>query len=276
MERAWVRIALVGLVIVAIGIPADRFEAAKQYTLAYQMDKGATFTVQVERKHRNQRNFMGNDLVTNSEDLTEYGFTVKSSDDDGLRLELEYTKRERETDDTLALASPDFSELIGRRVRALLSPTGVLSDFKGFDDLPVIAIPGQDEPVGELRYINDAVGLFPRLPKEPVAPGGSWSDVIQYYEPVADDTLPATVNYTYKIEAEYTIDLSGPLAAGGLDLEFNLTGTGTDTVYFAWKKGMFLSSESRLTMSGSADNEDMGVSIPMNHDIKTITTVTLD
>jgi hypothetical protein len=113
---------------------------------------------------------------------------------------------------------------------------------------------------------------------------------VQYNESIGDTTLPLTVNYTYtlieetkfeghdclKIEAEYTIKMSGPLAYGGLDLELNLAGTGTDTVYFAWKKGMFLSAETRANLKGSADNEDMGVAIPMNHDIEMITTVSLD
>jgi hypothetical protein len=39
---------------------------------------------------------------------------------------------------------------------------------------------------------------------------------------------------------------------------------------------MFLRSDARSVLEGSADNEDMGVSIPMNHDIETITTVSLD
>jgi hypothetical protein len=290
MERAWIRIVLVVLLVVVIGIPAGRFEAAKQYTLAYKMDKGTKFTVQVSRNHRNHRNFMGNDLTTNTEELVEYGFTVKSTADDGMRLELEYTKREYESDDTQALMSPDFSELIGRRVKVLLSPTGVLSDFKGFDDLPEIAIPGQDDSLGELRYINNASSLFPRLSKMPVAQGSSWSVALEYDEPVGDITLPLTVSYTYtiieetsykghdclKIGGEYTIDLSGPLAAGGLELELNLSGTGTDTIYFAWKMGMFLSVESRTVLKGSADNEEMGVSIPMDHNIESITTVSLD
>jgi hypothetical protein len=290
MERAWVRVAGVGLVIATIGIPAGRFEAARRYTLAYKMNKGATFAVQVARKHRNHRNFMGNDLITNSEELREYGFTVKSSSDAGLRLELECTQREYKTDDTQALMSPDFSGLIGRKVNVNLSPTGELSDFKGFDDLPEIAIPGSDERLGEQGYVNEVIALFLRLSKTPVAPGGSWSDVVQYNESVGDTTLPLTVNYTYtlieetrydghdclKIEGEYTINMSGPLTFGGLDLALSLTGMGTDTIYFAWKKGMFLSVETHAVMKGSADNEEMGVFIPMDHNIETTTTVRLD
>lgn len=290
MRKTWVRMAGVGLVIAAIAIPAGRFEASRQYTLAYKMDKGATFAVQVKRKHRNHRNFMGNDLTTNTKELTEYRFAVKSSTGDGLLFDIEYAGREHESDDTLALMPPDFSELVGRRVKVLLSPTGVLSDFKGFDDLPEITIPGADQPMGELRYVNDALSLFPRLSGAPVTLGGSWTDVVQYDEAVGDVTLPLTVNYTYtvveettfdgydclKIEGKYKISMSGPLMVDGLDLELNLAGTGTDIVYFAWQEGMFLRSESHAILKGSADNEDMGVAIPMDHDIETVTTVSLD
>jgi len=290
MERVWIRITLVALVIVAIGIPVGRMEAAKQYALAYKMDKGTEFTVQVTRKHRNQRNFMGNDLVTNTEELMEYEFTVKSSGDDGLRLELEYTEREYKADEGESSIIADMSELIGNRVKMLLSPTGVPSDFEDFDDLPEIRIPGQEDPLTELRYENEVMSLFPRLSPEAVAAGGSWSGIVQYDEPIGDVTLPIKMLYTYtlieetkfggldclKLEGEYTITLSGTIAASGLDLEMNVAGTGTDTIYFAWKKGMFLSSETRFNMKGSADNEEMGVSIPMEHDIETMTTVSLD
>jgi hypothetical protein len=212
-------------------VPNSRFQAAQPYTLVYKMDEGTTtFTVEMARKHRNQRNIMGNDLITNSKDLTVYGFAVNSSGENGLKLELEYVERTHETDDSQILTGPDFSNLIGKKVKMVLSPTGELSGFAGFEDLPEIVIPGQDASLGELQYTNELRGLFPRLPE----------------------------------------------SAGGLDLVLDLGGSGTETLYFAWKKGMLFRSESRSIAEGSADNEDMGFSAQMNHQIESTTNVSFD
>lgn len=290
MQRVWSWAALVSLALVAFGVIGDGVEAAREYTLAYGMDKGATLAIQVEVKHRNNRVVMGNELTTNTKRFTQYGVSVLSAGPDGLVLEFEYAERKHETDDSLVVGEPDFSELIGRKARALLASTGVLSDFDGFGELPVIAMPGQSEPMGEQRYVNNVISLFPRLPQAPVAPGGTWSAVVEFHEPVQDTTLLLTVNTDYtlieetqldghdclKIEGAFTIGMSGPLDAGGLELELNIEGTGTETVYFAWKEGMVLRTESHSVLEGLAENQDMGVSVPMNHDITTVATVTLD
>ena len=39
---------------------------------------------------------------------------------------------------------------------------------------------------------------------------------------------------------------------------------------------MFLKTETRAVLKGSAGNDELGVSIPMNHDIETVTTVSFD
>jgi hypothetical protein len=290
MKHLWVRLAYVCLLIAAIAVPTDRFEAAKRYTLAYKMDRGASFAMEVAKKHRNERNVMGNDMITNSEDLKAYGFTVKSSDKDGMRLELEYAKRAHESDDPQIQTDPDFSELIGKKVEMLLSPVGVSSGFEGFEDLPVIAIPDQDDRLDEKRYVSEVKDLFPHLPDEPVSPGDSWSHVEEHEESIGDAALPVVIEYTYtlieetriddldcvKIEGEYTVKISGSFDVGGLELELNLAGNGEETVYFAWKKGMLVSNEAHSVVEGSADNDEMGMSIQMKHDIETVTKLSLD
>jgi hypothetical protein len=111
--------------------------------------------------------------------------------------------------------------------------------------------------------------------------------VITYEEPIGDGTVPVTVRYTYtlveevhidghdclKIEGEYTIDIEGATTTGGLDLALELNGSGTEVFYFLLKRGMFLASESRSTTKGSADNEEMGFSAQMDHEIELITIV---
>jgi len=290
VKHLWVRLAFVGIVIIAVAVPTGRFEAAKKYTLAYQMDKGASFTLEVARKHRNQRNVMGNDMVTNSEDLRAYRFKVKSSDKDGMTLAIEYKERTHESDDPQVQTGPDFSELTGKTAGMFLSRLGEPAAFKGFDELPVIPIPEQQDRLDESRYVSEVRDLFPYLPENPVSPGDSWSRTVEHEERAGDAALPVVIEYTYtlieetkidghdcvKIESEYTVKISGAIDAGGLELELNLAGNGEEIIYFAWKKGMLLSADSQSVIEGSADNEAMGMSIQMKHDIETLTKVGLD
>ncbi len=290
MKHLWVRMAFVGLLIAAIAAPTGRFEAAKQYTLAYKMGKGSSFTLEVARKHRNQRNVMGNDRITNSEDLKAYGFTVQSSDKDGMTLGIEYKERTHDSDDPQIQTGPDFSELVGRTVEMFLSPTGKPSGFKGFDELPEIAMPEQEERLDEWWYINEVRDILPFMPETSVSPGDTWSHTVEHEERAGEGMLPVVIEYTYRlieetkidghdcvrIDGVYTVKISGSFSVGGLDLELDLSGKGEETIYFAWKKGMLLSAESQSVVSGSAGNEEMGMSIQMKHDIETVTKVSLD
>lgn len=290
MKRLLMSMFFVGLLIAVVVAPTGRFEAAKQYALAYKMDEGTSFTLNVAIKHRNQRNIMGNNMTTNSEDLLAYRFTVKSSDKNGMLVELEYTKRVHESDDPQIQAGPDFSELIGKKVEMHLSPIGVMSAFEGFDDLPEITIPSEGDRLVESRYVNEVKYLFPRLSATPVSPGDSWSYNEQHEEQVGEEMMPVVIHYTYtlveetridnfdcvKIEGEYSVKISDRITAGGIELDLNLAGTGEETAYFARKKGMLLRSESNSVLTGSADNEEMGMSIQMDHEFKTLTKINLD
>jgi len=53
-------------------------------------------------------------------------------------------------------------------------------------------------------------------------------------------------------------------------------GEGNDILYFAHKERMFLNSEGSLVIEAIAENSDLGISVPVKHEYKTIVDVALD
>ncbi len=79
-----------------------------------------------------------------------------------------------------------------------------------------------------------------------------------------------------KIEAKYTLNVEGKVSSGGMGFTVNGGGKGNDTIYFAYKKGMFLNSEGDLVIEAIAESTGLGISVPVKHEYKTIVDVTWD
>jgi hypothetical protein len=276
-----IRILLsVFLMLLVVGPVTSVPDAEKSYKLEYRMDIGAEFTMNKVLEHRNQREFMGNEMVNNSTDRLQYHFKVLSSDRTEMTLEMTYGERSHETDDTQFLQPPDFSSLVGSKTSFLISNKGAVSNFTGFDVLPEIVIPDEQTTLDAARYILDVKQTFPELPQEPLGRGESWSYTQSYTDPVEEGEISVTVKVNYTLadktvidgtdclifEGNYTYTVEGQISAGGMDLTVSLKGGGTDTVYFAWKKGMVLKSGGNLSMTGQAENIELGINIPMQHD----------
>ena len=257
------------------------------YDLRYDMPVGAEFILTAKTEHMNQRVVMGNELVTNSTDLAEMAFTVQASNKHGLTTELEYRSLSHETDAPQAPRTTDFSELVGRSAQFVLSPKGELSGFVGFDELPEIEIVDAQRTLTEDMYIYELKSIFPEFPEHAVKRGDSWSYTREFLAPMPGGELKVAVEYTYtvmeetrwkemdcvKFRGKHTTTIDGHGAAGGLDFQVKMTGTGLETAFFSWEKGMFLGSESATSVEGAAENADMGVSIPMRQEYRSTVSV---
>jgi hypothetical protein len=248
--------------------------------LEYKTGKKDGFKVDVVKVHRNERNIMGTEIVTVSTDKYGYGFTALSSDEEGVRFEVEYLERTHETDDTQFLQGPDFSELIGKKVRFHLSSTGETSGYEGFDELPRIRIADEQKELNEQLYIIDIREFFPGLPEEEVGIGDSWTVSRQYEEPVGESHLTVKIEFRYAVIGRKKIEgyeclmiegtshvlVSGDPTLGGVDLVVKMEGDGTESFAFAYTRGMFLNSSSNLKVVGTAENEEVGMTLRFNHD----------
>jgi hypothetical protein len=262
----------------------------KKYNLKYDLPEGSTFAMKISRDDHFVRNVMGNEAVMDMKDVIEYGFEVKSSSKEGLTLELEYKSRSHQTDNPQFQTDIDFSSLVGNKAGFDMSSRGELSGFTGFEKLPVIRIADQEASLGETQYVNEIRQIFPILPDGPVGIGETWSYKHVSDEPTEGGQVRITVdsNYTLleeaekdgvdcmKISAKYTVNADGKVSSGGMDFTVKGGGEGNDILYFGHKKGMFLNSEGSLVIEAIAENNDLGISVPVKHEYKTTVDVSLD
>jgi hypothetical protein len=262
----------------------------KKYNLKYDLPKGSTFAMKISRDDHFVRNIMGNEAVMDIKDVIEYGFEVKSSSKQGLTLELEYRNRSHQTDVPQFQAGVDFSSLVGSKAGFDISSRGEPSGFTGFEKLPVIRIPDQEASLGEAQYVSEIRQIFPILPDRPVSIGETWSYKHVSDEPTEGGQIKITVdsNYTLleesekdgfdcmKISAKYTLNVEGEVSSGGMRFTVKGGGEGSDIIYFAQQKGMFLNSEGDLVIEAIAENSDLGISVPVKHEYKTTVDVSLD
>jgi len=261
---------------------------APKYELKYKLAKGAQFTITNSRSDHFIREVMGNEMVTNTDDTSEYGFDVIEENTDNIKLMLEFKNRTQKTDDPQAPGGVDFSSLAGKKVGLSMSSTGEISGFVGFENLPVIEITYQQSTINKDSYINEVKQLFPMLPENPVGIGDNWKSVYEYDEPVPEGTVKVTINYIYtlleetvkdgieclKINGAFTMVVKGEGVMEGMTFTFNLEGKGHETVYFDHKKGMLLSIAGESTAKGEADFAEAGLTIPMDHTYKNKLNVT--
>jgi hypothetical protein len=175
----------------------------------------------------------------------------------------------------------NFSGAEGKRVSVSLSSSGKISSFTGIDSLPAVLIRPERRVFRSQDYLNDLVDAFPQLPPVPVGIGDSW-----FYETMLSDRFVAG-QIGLKCEYKYTV-LADTVIAGqnclkclgeftlkgrgqGLDemtrirLDVDLSGTGTDTLLFAYNKGMVLERNTYSSVSGTAFNSPLRFATDLNY-----------
>jgi hypothetical protein len=278
-----ITIAIVGLLVALTGAHVTSPRAAKTYDLQYKMKEGAGFVLTMRHKALNRRVVMGNEFTLNSNDVIEYDFEVQSAGKEGMSLALVYKNRTHESDMPQIQTPPDFSKLLGAGVRLFLSSKGEMSGFEGFENLPAIEIADMQTTLEGEYYIRELRYILPRLADNPVGIGDRWSHVYEFDEPVGDGSIAVRIDATYtvlgkarqdgqdclKIGGEYALHVQGEFMQAGMNLVLNMEGEGNETLYFAWKKGMLLASEGSSFIEGTADDKEIGMSIPIREEYDT-------
>jgi len=219
---------------------------------------------------------MGNEVIVDLNGKGEDTYTVISGDEKtGFTFESEFGEREQDVESPMGAASTDFSELIGKKVRFVVSPTGIVSGLEGFDELPEIMSATQ-EKITKDAYIIGAKASFPLLPENPVKFGDTWTESDEQEVPMEGGTIKIVSNSTYtlieeiikdgldcvKIEVSSTVKTTGNFEQQGMLLKIDRESKATETIHFAYKKGMYLSREGASTAEGIITVESMGMEMP--------------
>lgn len=260
----------------------------KDYTLKYNMKKGTEFSINYHRKNINEREVMGNKRVNLQEDSFRYEFTVLSNSEDGLEIGMEYKEKSDKTDDPQFSAGTDYSDLLGKKVKFLISSKGDVTGMENFEKLPEIPVLSRDMTFSANSYKNEIRQLFHALPEKQVSIGDTWVNEGKATESLGDGEVEVVVKYNYtlleetdknrinclKIGAKYTIELKGSGLINAAKFEFNAKGNGNDVIYFSPEKGMIAAVEGQSMVEGYIVITEMNVTIPLKQDIETEINVT--
>lgn len=257
------------------------FAGEKLYELKYQLAKGTKITMISSGEVNSVTDQMGTEVLTDIYGEAEDIYVVLSADKEkGLTLEQEFGERSQDMDSVEGSESTDFSELIGKKVKFILLQNGKVEGFEGFDGLPEITTSGGEE-LNEETYILAVKTTFPLLPDKPVKIGDTWSDTHVLDIPQGGGVLKLENNFTYtlieemekdgfdclKIEMTGTSRISGDFEQNGMPLSIERESTSSGTIYFAFKEGMLISSESESLGEGIINVLEYGLEI-----FQTITT----
>ena len=193
----------------------------------------------------------------------------------GNNLRFKYTEMKQLTSSPMGEGETDFSTLLDKEFTLDLAEKGECSNFEGFDDFePITSALG--EQVDANVFMQGLKQMFFTLPDGPVEVGTTWNDDISNETPYGGSILKidGAVNYTVTeikdidgiacviIQSISEIKTSGKFQQQGMDLELNRTSKSNNKTTFAYKKGMFLSSEMSSVANGSVEVPAMNMSIP--------------
>jgi hypothetical protein len=230
------------------------------------MAKGDRFLVTAKNFFERETVLPDGGLTGNTiEHEFEGGFEVNSVDSaKGLSLNMEIRKIHCEKNNPGGTFHEDFPELTGHALDFWLSPEGDLSGLEAFNTLPQKNVLLQiTDPSG---FIHRAHNAFPHLPDRPVGLGDTWTFTLEEERPAMRGARSlVSSEHTYKlvehleedgipcvkIEASYNLTSRTEIETPRGAIVAEYTGTGTETILFAYTKGMFLSKEGTLDMEGS-------------------------
>jgi hypothetical protein len=248
----------------------------KLYELKYQMPAGTKFVMASTGTTESVTDQMGTEMVADIEGAGQDTYVVLSSDKEkGMRIELEMGARTQDVSSMMGSDSTDFSELVGKKVTFVLLPDGEVEELEGFESLPEIIAATGDTMTEEI-YRLGVKQTFPRLPEKPIKVGDSWSDVQDTDIPLGDYVLTSHSDTKYtlleevkkdgidclKIEVSGKGTMTGDFEQQGTALTMERETTTEGFMYFAFKKGMFLSVEVESIAEGVITVTDAGIDLP--------------
>jgi len=265
---------LVPLLAFSVLIPGAWSKAEeKTYDLKYRLKPGEEFSLlNMHISHQNQKTPSGMVRLRSLTRDLELNYRVVSADDGVMTLEVEYRKKlYRDTDQAGKLAMTDFAEILGKKARYAISPTGELSRFEGFKEMPPVRMPG-GYPYTGVFLQEEIEHLFPTLPDQPIGKGGTWTRKAfgVHIEYTLIDEVKVFGHDCVRIFAR--IENEQPVTKrkdrNGNEVTIETVEPYTDIYYFAYKEGKMLYRFSVASNAQSLMKNDKGELI--NHMISDV------
>lgn len=262
----------------------------KKVVLAYKMGAGQTFTIKGGSSSTITSDQMGQTMSVEMNTTSEGIYRVLSAAPDGtMQIEMELKSQNQTTKSPMGENSTDFSSWIGKKTQFTVSPSGTLSGFQGFDQLPEINSVTGEKISGDM--VQKGMGQqFFDLPDHPVKIGETWTVKDSMDIPYAGSKLKNidTSIYTIvgreekdgmdclKIELAGKRNLSGEFEQQGTQIELTRQTESKGIIYFALDRGFYISIESTSSATGQIYVSEAAITIPQTITGKSFLTVVFD
>lgn len=244
--------------------------------LQYRMIDNQSLTYQTATDFLMNMEIMGQPMEIKANDSSAFSITSKGLQENNYQLGITIDSWEMHVTTPQGDLAPDMSGIVGKSFDMTLSLLGKEVDVSGAESLQYEVAPGQTQSIGTTFQ-----ALFPDLPAKPVKIGDTWTSEDTVTEKSSTGELIIQTSGTNTLEgfesvdgmecaritATFTGTLKGEGNQGGMDLVTEGDIEGSDTWYFAYKKGIFVKS----TMNGKAKGTITGsgprtITIPMTRE----------
>jgi len=245
--------------------------------LQYRMDDGQTVKYSFSEKAIQSMDMMGQTIEVESEKGVLFSMQAEGFKENQNQLNVTVDSMSVNSVSMQGDISGDMSNVIGKSFSMSLSSLGKEADFSGIE-----AIKYTLGPQGERGISADFETFFPNLAGIPLKTGETWTskdtmhineggmELILFFD--YENTLAGFETLQgfecAKITSKYTGTLTGEGSQMGADLTFEGDMEGTDTWYFAYKKGILIQTDVQgFTESTIAVTGPQNMTIPMTMDI---------
>lgn len=256
-----VRMALILVILVAliwVGCAAKKDwwgDPETGLTLEYRMPKKGSLQYQVSNDFTQVMEIMGQSMEIHSRGLTVFSAASKGIKDNNHQLEVTIDSMYVNLVTPRGDLSPDMSTVMGKSFDMTLSLLGKELELSGADDIQYELGASGKRGVG-----SEFQAFFPNLAGRPIKVGDTWESQDTVLEKDADGELRIIFEGVNTLDGFETVKgmecarisvvfegtLSGRGKEGPLDLISEADIEGTETWYFAYKKGVFV----KMTTTG--------------------------
>ncbi len=234
-------------------LSASSLFAQESFNLNYKFTKGKTYLYKNETTSNMTQEVMGREMKFDniSNDVVRFLVNdVASNGDADLTFSLDsaVVKTSMMGRDTTL----DVSALLGKRVKATITPLGEVKNFEEVDSVSV-----QNRFVSISQVVNS---FFARLAGKEIKTGDSWNGTVIDTIKNFGGAIIDTTDYVYtiagkenklghscvKIPFTSNLKLSGNGNMQGMELYINGTGKATGTIYFDAEDGLLVYQESNM------------------------------
>ena len=240
--------------------------------LQYRMPVNQALKYQIAMEQTQNLEVMGQSIDTEVKGTTDFSAKSTGMKANDLQLEITIDSKNISVDNAQGEITPDLSELTGKSFAMILSVLGKELELSGAD-----AIKFELGEAGTRDVSPEFQAVFPDLAEKPVKVGDTWKshDTIlektdQAKIQIKLDSLNTLAGFEtvegkecIKVTAKVTGSFAGEGAQQGMDFTMSAEISGTETWFFAYKEGVFLSSIVDVVGEGSIEISSQNLSIPL-------------